>query len=187
MQNPRLASRYAKSVLDLAVEQNILEPTLKDMQLLHDICEMSAEFKVMLRSPVINSDKKNSAIQAVLERHNVGKLTFTFITLLVNKGREKYLPEIAESFIDQYKVLSHISTVYLTTAVPISLGVKEAIMAKVAGYMTGETIDLKTAVNAELIGGFVLEVGDKLYDASVKKSLDEVRTRVIDHSYETKI
>ena len=60
MQNPRLAARYAKSLLDLAVEQNQLETTLADMQLLENICRQSREFTVMLRSPVIQADKKHA-------------------------------------------------------------------------------------------------------------------------------
>ena len=66
MQNPRLATRYAKSLLNLAVETNNLEAVLKDMQLLNDICIQSHDFVIMLRSPVINGDKKLNVIDIVL-------------------------------------------------------------------------------------------------------------------------
>lgn len=187
MQNPRLASRYAKSLLDLAVEKNSLESTLKDMQAIHQICEMSHDFEVMLRSPVIKGDKKLSVINAVFKTQNLSDLTNAFITLLVNKGRELNLLEIADAFIEQYNVMNNIRTVKLTTAVPVSDATHSSIMSKVAGFMPNDKVNLKTEVDESLIGGFVLEVEDKLFDASVRKRLNDIRTSLVDHSYETKM
>ncbi len=187
MQNPRLATRYAKSLLDLAVERNTLEPALKDMQLLSAICSQSRDFAVMLRSPVISGDKKLSVINAILKSHQVSELTSAFISLLVTKGREQNLPEISEAFVTQYNELKNIRTVTLTTAAPMDEKIKGTILAKIAGYMPKDTVNLKTAVNQELIGGFVLEVEDKLYDASVRKSLNDIRSRIVDSSYVSKL
>src|SRR5438552_1801819 len=120
MQNPRLASRYAKSLLDLSVEQNSLEATLADMQVLNSICQQSRDFAIMLRSPIINSDKKLSIIFEVMKGYNIHPLTTAFINLLVSKGRELNLGEIAESFIQQYNAVKNIRTVKLTTAAPMN-------------------------------------------------------------------
>src|ERR1043165_1167870 len=119
MQNPRLASRYAKSLLDLAVEQNNLEATLKDVQLLDSICRQNRQFTVVLRSPVIPQDKKEAVINAVMGAH-IQPLTKAFIHLLVAKGREGVLPEIGTAFIRQYKDMKRIRTVKLTSAAPLS-------------------------------------------------------------------
>ncbi len=187
MQNPRLATRYAKSLLDLSVEQNSLEATLKDMQALHRICTQSTDFALMLKSPVINGDKKASIVFEVLKSYNINPLTTAFINLLVVKGRELNLPEIAETFIEQYNDLKNIRTVTLTTAAPMSDDVKDSLLGKIAGYMPKDTINLNTTVDESLIGGFVLELENKLYDASVKKSLNDVRTKLLDYTYVTKM
>jgi F-type H+-transporting ATPase subunit delta len=187
MQNPRLATRYAKSVLDLAVEQNNLEATLNDMQVLNSICVQSRDFALMLKSPIISGDKKLSVIGIVLKNYNISQLTNAFINLLVTKGRERNLPEIAAAFVTQYNALKNIRTVTLTTAAPMSSTVKTTLVAKIAGYMPNDTVDLKTEVDESLIGGFVLEVEDKLYDASVKKSLNDIKTKLIDYSYTSKV
>lgn len=187
MQNPRLAARYAKSLLDLSVERNSLEAILKDMQLLAAICAQSREFEVMLRSPVIKGDKKLSVIKAVLQGKGVEELTSSFIALLVNKGRELNLPEIAKAFIEQYNVLKHIRTVKITTAAPLQESARQAIVQKVVGALPHETINLKVMVDESLIGGFVLETEDKLYDASVKKALNDIKTKLIDYSYVNKM
>jgi len=182
MQNPRLASRYAKSLLDLAVEQNSLDATLQDVQLLEGICSQSREFVVMLRSPVIRADKKLQVINAVFAS-GISELTKAFITLLVNKGREAALPEIARAFVGQYKEMKKVRTVKLTTAAPVLDSVKEAILAKVSAGLTGSSVELNTHVDADLIGGFVLEMDDKLYDASILRELKDIRAGFLKNSY----
>jgi F-type H+-transporting ATPase subunit delta len=187
MQNPRLATRYAKSLLDIAVEQNSVDATLRDMQLLNEICIQSRDFAVMLHSPVISGDKKLSVINEVLKGRNISELTYTFIKLLMTKGRELNLPEIAGAFITQYNTLKNIRIVKLTTASSMAAGIKSSIESKIAGFMPKDTIELKTEVDDKLIGGFVLEVEDRLFDASVRKSLNNIKAKLIDHSYEPKI
>ena len=182
MQNPRLAARYAKSLLDLAVEQNSLDSTLADIQTFDATCRASREFCTVLRSPVIKADKKEGIINAVMGKQ-LGILTKTFITLLVNKGRESVLPEISGAFIEQYNAMKGIRSVKLTTAAPIQDSVKEAIRAKVAASMPGETVEMETAVNPALIGGFVLEMGDKLVDASIRRDLADVKKQFTENLY----
>ena len=186
MQNPRLAGRYAKSLLDLAVETNSLEVTLKDVQLLDSICRQSNDFIVMLRSPVIKGDKKYAVINAVVG-NSLSDLTNRFLHLLMTKSRELNLPEITQAFIEQYNELKHIRTVNLTTAIKMDDKTKEMLLGKIAGFMSGDSIDLKEKVDASLIGGFVLEVGGQLFDASVKKKLSDIKSSIVDYSYVSKM
>ena len=102
MPNARLAGRYAKSLLDLATEQGQLEAVYADMKYIQAACNASSEFVNMLRSPIIKADQKNSIINEVL-KNKVGVLTNSFTVLLVKKGRELELPEMATAFIEQYK------------------------------------------------------------------------------------
>lgn len=182
MQNPRLASRYAKSLLDLAKEQNVVEVTLKDVQFLDAVSRQSRDFVNMLRSPIINADKKHKILSEVIG-NQLHTLTQAFMTLLVNKGREANLPEIAEAFIAQYKEMKNIKTVKLTSAVPFNDDLKTAIRNKVQNSMPGALIELQEEVNPELIGGFVLQVGDKLVDASIRRDLNDVRAQFLKNIY----
>jgi F-type H+-transporting ATPase subunit delta len=182
MQNPRLATRYAKSIFDLAAEQNKLDDTLQDMQLLSRICTVSREFENMLRSPIIKADKKQHIIEAVC-KDKLHLLTLAFIKLMVNKGREANMPEIAEAFITQYNVAKKIKTLRLSTAITIDKKMQDAIRNKVAEDMKEHLIELETEVNPDLIGGFVLEMEDKLFDASVRRDLHDIRRELIDSSY----
>lgn len=186
MQNPRLAARYAKSILDLAVEQNQLEATLSDMKLLEKTSNDSPEFGSVLRSPVIKSDKKLAIIDAVLGNH-LSVLTKSFITLLVNKGREANLNEIASAFVAQYKEKKNIKSVKLTTATQVTDEVKQRILQKCVASLSNCTVELQENVNPDIIGGFILEMDDKLFDASIRRDLNDVRAQFLKNIYVSQI
>lgn len=173
MLNPRLAGRYAKSLIDLAVEQGSLEKVYEDMQLLQNLIRSNREFAGLLRSPIISSDKKDKILAAVTQGR-VSPLTAAFNKLLVSKNRESNLGEIAAAFIAQYKQIKNIHTVKLTTAAPVSDKVKDAIVAQIKSTTDMQNIELETAVDEALIGGFTLQAGDKLIDTSVASNLKEL-------------
>jgi len=181
MTNPRLATRYAKSLLDLAVEQNQLDAVYADMKLLKQLLSGNPDFVNMLRSPVIASDKKDKIIEAVIGK-NLSKLTLLFAKLLTAKTRESNLPEIVTAFIGQYNSMKNIHTVKLTTAAAVSDEVKNNIVSKVKGNTSG-TIELETAVDPNLIGGFMLETDGTLVDASILRELNEVRRQFLSNEY----
>ncbi|HRE38854.1 MAG TPA: ATP synthase F1 subunit delta, partial [Chitinophagaceae bacterium] len=98
MQNPRLATRYAKSLIDLAIERGQLEQVFADMQWLQAVCKSNRDFVNLLRSPIIRNDIKKKIITAVTTG-KVSELTAAFNNLLVTKNRERNLPEIVNAFI----------------------------------------------------------------------------------------
>lgn len=173
MLNPRLANRYAKSLIDLAIEKGQLENIFADMQWLQAVCKSSREFVTVLKSPVIKADKKEKIVEAVT-KSTVGEITTAFIRLMIRKSRESYLPEVATAFITQYKVHKNIYTVKLTTAVPVSDSLKNEIVEHIRKNSEMKTIELETMVNEKLIGGFVLQAGDKLVDGSVLYDLQTI-------------
>jgi F-type H+-transporting ATPase subunit delta len=174
MNNPRLANRYAKSLIDISIEQNKLEAIMADMQYLHAVCKASREFVNLLESPVVTSDKKNAIIKAIAGK-SISALTNLYIELLVKKGRENVLPEIVQAFIEQYNALKGIHIVTLTTATPISESLKNSISNKVKTARGFDKIQLKTKVNTALIGGFVLSFQNNLVDASILRDLKDIK------------
>lgn len=181
MTNPRLATRYAKSLLDLAVEQDQLPAVYADIKMLKGLMRSNPDFVALLRSPVIATDKKDKIIDAVISSR-VCKLTMLFAKLLTAKTRESNLPEIVTAFINQYNTLKQIQTVKLTTATPVSGEVKNIILEKLKGSIKG-SVELETAVKEELIGGFKLEIGDTLVDATILRDLNDVRKQFLNNEY----
>lgn len=182
MPNPRLAGRYAKSLIDLATEKGQLEAVHADMQYIQALCKGSREFLALLRSPVIKADQKESIIKAITTG-KVNELTAAFNQLLVKKGREGDLPEIATAFVEQYNVIKGIHIVTLTTAVPVSDELKHSIEQKVKSEKGLGKVQLETRTNESLIGGFVLEFDNNLVDASILRDLKDIKKQFLDNQY----
>jgi len=173
MTNPRLATRYAKSLIDFSIEKDQLEEVFADMQWLQGVCKSNRDFVNILRSPVIKTDTKKKIVGAVT-KDNVKEITAGFTRLLIQKGRESNLPEIISSFIDQYKEHKHIHIVKLTTASPLSEELKNTILDHIRNTTEIQNIELVTIVDENIIGGFVLQTGDKLVDASIAYDLKTI-------------
>lgn len=176
MLNPRLAGRYAKSLIDLSSERNQLEVVYQDMQYLQAVCKASREFVSLLKSPVIPVDKKIKTLNAITAG-KVSELTTAFSNLLINKNREFFLPEIVNAFLDQYNVIKGIHKVKLTTASPVSEEVKRSIVSKVTKESSLDRIELESVVKEEIIGGFILEFENNLVDASIRRDLRDLKAQ----------
>ncbi len=174
MQNPRLAGRYAKSLVDLAVERNELDAIYNDAKFLRAVGKSSREFVTVMQSPVIPSDKKVNILEAV-SKNNISELTTSFLKLLVTKNREFFVLQIVEAIIEQYNAIKGIHKVKLTTAVEVSDNVKQDIVDKIKRDTSLQNIELESEVKQELIGGFVLEFNNNLVDASILRDLRDVK------------
>ena len=186
MPNPRLAARYAKSILDLAVEKGQLDTVYNDMLLLKEAFRISRELVILLKSPIIKADKKRQILEAITAG-KISPLTTAFNKLLMTKQREAYLPEIVTAFVDQYKTYKGIQTVKLTTAIPISEELKQTILDKVKADRHVMQIELVTEVKEALIGGFVLEIGDQLIDTSIAFDLHTIKQQFENNDFIYKI
>ncbi len=186
MNNPRLAARYAKSLLDLATEQQQVDVVYNDMKWLSSVCNSNKDFVAVLMSPIIKSDKKQAIIEAVTNGR-VSALTGAFIQLLVRKTRESNLHEIVNAYIDQFNAIRNIQKVKITTASPLSDTLKEAIMVNIKSALPSKTFEIETAIKDELIGGFTLETGGQLVDASILRDLKDIRKQFMDNEYLHKI
>lgn len=186
MPNPRLASRYAKSLIGLALEKGQLEQAYADMQWLRDVCKSSRDFVNLLKSPIINNESKKKIINAVTGG-NISDLTKAFITLLITKNRESNLPEIISAFIDAYKEHKNIQTIKLTTAAPLTDEMRNAIVDQVKKSAHFDKVEVEEKINPALIGGFVLQVGDKLIDASIAYDLKAIAKQFENNDFIYKI
>lgn len=186
MLNPRLAGRYAKSLIDLAIEKNQLEAVYNDMLFLQSVCKNSRQFVSILKSPVIVTEKKEAVLEAVT-KGKVSEMTAGFNRLLIRKSREANLPEIINAFIEQYKKHKQIYSIKLTTAMPVSEELKQSIINKLRQESSMQNIELTTEIKEDIIGGFVLQVGDSLVDASIAYDLNAIRKQFLNNDFIYKI
>lgn len=182
MLNPRLASRYAKSLIDIAIEQSALEDILKDMQMIDLVCRQNRDFLLLMRSPIVSADKKFAIVDAIFTSR-VAPLTAAFLKLLINKGREQNVDEIAQAFIQQYREKKKIKTIRLTTASPVDSTVIDVLKNKVAAAYKESSIEIETNTDPALLGGFILDMGDRQLDASIARDLSDIKKQFTKNLY----
>jgi F-type H+-transporting ATPase subunit delta len=186
MSATKLASRYAKSLLDLAKEQGALDAVHTDMDSFKAAVSNN-DLRLLLKSPIINAAKKQQILKAIFGE-SFNAITMAFLNLLCNKSREQFLPEIATEFIAQYRALKGISSVKVITAAPLDATAVEAIKAKlIASKAVSDSVEVTTATNPDLIGGFVLEFDNQQYDASVARQLYLLKDKFDDNEYISQI
>lgn len=171
----RVASRYAKSILELAVEQNVLEAVKADMLLFVQVCDENRDFSLMLDSPIINHGKKLEILRKVFGG-KISELTDKFFTLITKKNRESDLYGIAKEFAVKYNIHKGIQVARIETSVALTPTQKKEFTDVVAKLMNKE-VDLQEKINEELIGGYILRVEDKQIDQSIKGNLLKLKQR----------
>lgn len=172
MNESRAAGRYAKAILDLAVEKKVADAVEKDMRSILATISDSAELKDMLSSPVIKGTEKKKALMAIFKGSHA--ITEGMISLLVENKRISLLNEVALKYIVLNEDLNNEGVAYVTTAVPLTDTLEKKVLKKVAS-LTGNRISIENKIDESLIGGFVLRIGDLQYDASISNKLNNLR------------
>jgi len=173
MKGTIVASRYAKSLLDLSLEQNSLDKINNDMVQLSEICAESKDLRNLLNNPTIHDSKKVEVLNALFG-NQMEDLSLAFMALITKNSRENILPAIAESFTQLYKAHNNILDVILISAQPLEENAKAKIINKIKSTFDG-TIELIEEIDPSLIGGFIVKIGDKQLDSSVASQLTNLK------------
>lgn len=181
MNENRVASRYAKSLLEFAQEKGQLEQVEKDMEFFNRLCEENPSLVRTFRNPIISHDKKLAVLDKLL-KGRVNDLTFSMLGIISRKSREEYLPFVAKEFIRQYRLVKGIETAEVVTTFPLTDAQRTSFINLIANS-TGKKVELKEKIDQDIIGGFVLKIGDRMVDQSVKSKLQKLRTKFKDNSY----
>lgn len=182
MADSRAASRYVKSLLTLAVEKNVLEEVHKDMLFFSKVIADSRPFELLLLSPVIKHDKKLAILKKLFEG-KVHSLTMSFFEIITRKNREPLLAGIATAFHNAYNEYKGIGKATVTTAVPLDATLRAEIEELVRAHSDKKKIELEEKVDPDLIGGFVLKVGDRQIDASISNKIKTLKLKFSQNPY----
>lgn len=175
MKGTKSASRYARALLELAIENNKLEVISSDIKALLAAHADTREFQLFLDSPVINSDKKNLIFKELFGQFDT--ITTSFVSLIIKNRRENILAAIASSFEEQMKAHLGIIPMTLFSASPLDAATKAAIVSKVQASVSG-TLEVEEKTDASLLGGFVVQMGHTRIDASVSNQLNNLKQRL---------
>jgi F-type H+-transporting ATPase subunit delta len=177
MSETRVSNRYAKSLIDLAKEQNILEQVFNDMQVFKSTVDQNSELSNLLKSPIVDAEKKNSILNKLFSG-TFNQLTTKFFEVVIRKKREYYLYDIANAFINQYRLMNNITTATVTTASAMSSQTLQDI-TQLLEKNTGKKVIIESKLNPSLIGGMVVQIEDKLFDASISGKLRKAKQELL--------
>lgn len=169
--------RYAKAFFQTAKEKNMLGKVKTDIETVFEVCNNSPEFVYLLNSPVIKSSKKADLMQIIFKTV-VNELTLNFLKLIAHNKRETEIPGICRNFLELTRKEQNIKTATLTTAGEIDAAISQKIKAIIEKELD-TTVELSTKVNPGIIGGMILRVEDKQYDASVATQLKKIKQQLL--------
>lgn len=176
MSDLAIARRYALALSETAAEKNRTERVDDDVDLVRESLEGSPDLERFFRSPIVPRAKKISVVRELFGER-VDRVTLDFLLLLVEKRREGMVLGILGAYRDLRDEQQGLVSVLARSAHPIGPDEKQRLIDSVS-RITGSRVRLDTEVDASLMGGIVLRVGDTVYDGSVTNKLAALRERL---------
>ena len=177
MSEYRVASRYAKSLIELSKEKGILEQVKEDIVLFKTTCEESRDLRLMLNSPLIAHLRKATILKQIFNG-KISEVTATFFDVVCKKARESVLIATANEFINQYNAVKGIQKAKITTAIALTDEMRNTLKSVIKEAINKE-VELEEVVDESLIGGFVVNVGDRQVDDSIKGRLEDLKASLL--------
>lgn len=178
MDQSAITVRYAKAFFATAKEKDLLDALKTDIELVSNVCTESADFILLLESPIVKTSKKAQLIASIF-KGKVNELTLNFLMLITTNKREIHIPGICRNFLGLVRKDQNIKSALLTTASAIdSESIKK--IEQMLGKELNATIELSTNIKPEIIGGLVLRLDDKQYDASVATQLKKIKHKLLE-------
>ena len=180
MSGSRAAARYAKAILSFAMEQNKEVEVHDDMQTISNTIKESTDLQQLIGSPVLKRSIKKTALNSVFSG-KISSISTGAIGLLVDNKRIALLPDVAQKYIALYDSIKGIEVANVTTAIPLTDELKKEVLNKVK-EITGKEATLENSVDASILGGFILRIGDVQYDASIANKLQVLKRQFEDET-----
>lgn len=169
----RIAQRYAKAVMDLAIEKGTLDQVDKDMELFQTVNEENRQFFTVMHNPIIRAHKKLSVLKAIFEG-KVSDVMILLFEILARRSREEMLYSISVAFRELFNAHKNIQEVQITSTVVLPDPLKEELRAALS-QKTGKTIKIEEKIDESLIGGMTIRIGDTQLDNSIKSQLQKIK------------
>ena len=176
MKGARAAKRYAGALIGLAAEMNKADRVAEDMSIIRDLMTSSNDLRLFFRSPIIDRNKKRKTIESLF-RGRIDDLTEHFLFLLVDKEREALTEAIAVEFGDLYDQMMGVVRAKVKAAFELDRVDSSAVQSKLE-ELTSKKVRLSFSIDKSLVGGFVAQVGDTVYDGSVRRQLEILRRQL---------
>ena len=176
MKAGRASIRYAKALMDFAIENKDEKSVVEEMQNILSVMESSSQLDAVLNSPVLPGLQKRKIIDEIFPK--ASKILKSFFDLLSQNGREGILGGVAHHYVQLFDKHQGKIAATVTTAVPLTEELEKEVLQK-ASNLTLLKIQIKNIVDPNIKGGFILRVGDLQYNASIADRLEALKRELI--------
>ncbi|SMC32335.1 ATP synthase F1 subunit delta [Chryseobacterium sp. YR221] len=173
MLTSKVAKRYAQGLLDFTNESGQTATVFSEMKDVVKIMIESQDLNKFFLTPYIDAKKKIEVADQIFKNFSVSSLNL--IRLVIKHGRENQLKNIAQEFINKVEDINGVQRITLTTATQLSKENLDQILRSTNLVKADSNFDISLHVKPEILGGYILRVGDQQVDASVKTKLNQVK------------
>ncbi|SIS67504.1 F-type H+-transporting ATPase subunit delta [Chryseobacterium ureilyticum] len=173
MLTSKVAKRYAQGLLDFTNESGQTAAVFSEMKDVVKIMIESQDLNKFFLTPYIDAKKKIEVANEIFK--GLSASSQNLIKLVIKHGRENQLKNIAQEFINKVEDINGVQRVTLTTATQLSKENIDQILRSTNLVNANSNFDLKLIINQDILGGYILRVGDQQVDASVKTKLNQVK------------
>ena len=173
MLTSKVAKRYAQGLLSFTQESGHTDSVFAEMGDIVKTIEKSKELQNFFSSPIIDVKKKISIALEIFKEFS--PVTKSLLQLIIKQGRESQLQNIAQEFINKVEDMKGVQRITLTSAIELSSENISNILKSSDLVNHDNKFDVKSIINPEILGGYILRVGDQQVDASVKSKLSKLK------------
>jgi F-type H+-transporting ATPase subunit delta len=169
--------RYCRSLTDIVFEENVEERVAEDLKTYGEIFSAAPDVLDILRSPAVPHDAKEKLLSELMALYPVHTIASNFLRVLLQHNRIGHFQQILEGFLKAVSERKGILSAQVTAAMPLSKDELKNLAVRLTG-MTGKTVKVELQTDAGLLGGMVVQIGDTIYDGSIRTQLAEMKKRL---------
>jgi len=171
--NIKLAQPYAEALLDLTSKEGSLDKIINDLNSISNVLSESVELRKAISNPTLPANLKKDIVKSIFG-NSINSNVTKFLMVLCDRGRISYLDDIIEKALEIAYKKSSIEIAYVISSTELNASQEEALISKLQSMSGAKQIKLKLTVDENLIGGFIVQIGSKIIDSSIKGQLRQL-------------
>jgi len=175
-----ILGRYARSLADVAFEDNLEQEVSRDIETFREIFRAVPELAEAFHAPAVPRETKDNLLAALVRRYPVHPVTANFLRVLLGHNRMRFYPQIADAYRKAVDERRGVVEAAVTAAAPLTREELAGLESRLAG-VTGKRVRLEPRTDASLLGGVVVRVGSTVFDGSIRTQLSEMKRRLTEN------
>ena len=172
-----ILGRYARSLAEVVFEKNLEQAVTEDLKTYSEVFRAVPDLLQVFDSPGIPREAKEKLLESLIELHPTNSITHNFLKVLLRQNRIRYFQPIYESYLESVNERKGIVSAKVSTAMPLDSPDLKVLGERLSS-VTGKQVNMEPQTDADLLGGIVVQIGDSIYDGSIRTKLAEMRRKL---------